>query len=161
MVALLYAPSVLFALGINPASGKVLQRLSSRSYPNYLPKELPATLRKAEVYFSWSHDVEDDECYYPGPMMQNVTEYLGPDGDAISECRRAIQTLLRDRINRENYAVRMLDAGGRRESGLRVGNHKWWGSYQQCQNSYSDDVRGRWCYVGVGFTPGYQARYKR
>ena len=55
-----------------------------------------------------------------------------PPSNISAGCNETLDTLFADLLDKEMYAVNMLDAWGKPEPGILYGSHDWLGSYDQC-----------------------------
>ena len=62
----------------------------------------------------------------------NLTAVLSQPPNVSQVCNASLQVLLGDLLDREMYAINMIDAWAKPEAGILYGSHVWLGSYDQC-----------------------------
>lgn len=67
--------------------------------------------------------------------LASVLEQLSQN--ISSECTVSLNSLLGDLLDKQEYAVNMVDAWGKPQSGLLYGSHDWLGSYDQCLKQHN------------------------
>ncbi|XP_039252326.2 nose resistant to fluoxetine protein 6-like [Styela clava] len=106
-------------------------------------------LQKQHIWKS-EHEVQEVQDLLSNTYKNLITSVKLSSEENSTDCIKSLVDLSVDAVFQQKYALQVLDASGKLESGIMMGNYKWDGLYYECLKVKKTKFDGKWCETTLG-----------